>query len=50
MAKSPDQLSHGFVEAKGSQVEVFPEDKEGDATFGLCLINLIERHLFQELH
>lgn len=50
MVKSPYQLSHGFVEAKGSQVEVLPEDKKGDATFGLRLINLIERHLFPELH
>lgn len=34
------QLSQGFVGAEESQVKVLPEDVEGDAPFGLRLINL----------
>lgn len=34
------QLSQGFVGAEESQVKALPEDVEGDAPFGLRLINL----------
>lgn len=40
--KSLYQLSLGFVGAEGSQVKVLPKDVEGDAPFGLQLINLTQ--------
>lgn len=36
------QLSQGFVGAEGSRVKVLPKDVEGDAPFGLQLINLTQ--------
>lgn len=42
MVKSMYQLSQGFVGAEGSQVKALPKDVEGDAPFGLRLINLIQ--------
>lgn len=42
MVKSLYQLSQGFVGAEGSQVKVLPKDVEGDAPFGLRLINLTQ--------
>lgn len=42
MVKTLYQLSQGFVGAEGSQVKMLPKDVEGDATFGLRLIHLMQ--------
>lgn len=41
IVKTLHQLSEGFVGAEESKVKVFPKDVEGDAPFGLQLINLL---------